>query len=349
MEKKSTKKNSSISTSKKEKTKLKMHHYYSFGFRLFINSLFFILFLVLCFITASKTIEREKTTPINYTDDNKINYKVYLKENDIYKEKYLDENRAYVASLIDHIDLDFNYIFNIEKKTDMDFTYKVMAQLIIENKNGKKYVDEEYELKEIQNKKLRNNNFINIEDSVTINYDYYNDLANRFKNKTGVEVTSYLNIYLQVDKKTSDDLNYKIVDSSKSNIKIPLSERAIEINLTTNQGVANKQVIPEGRIVFNPVYLALEIVLFLITSIYLFKLTKYLVTLMKVKTPYDKYVTKILKDYDRLIIETKTTINMSDCKVIDVDSFNELLDVRDNLKQPIIPSYYYDSLPIPNP
>ena len=332
---KTTKTNDSVSSSASN-SKFRPKHYRSFGSRVFINAVLFACFLTLCFITASKTIEREKTTPIKYTDVNKINYKVYLKDNDLYKEKYLDMNRAYVASLIDHIDLDFSYLFNMEKITNMDFNYKIMAELIIENKNGAKYVDEEYELKEIKAKELKNGGYINIDDSVTIDYDHYNNLANKFKNKTGVEVTSYLNVYLQVDKKSASNLNYKINESSRSNIKIPLSERAIEINLTTNQGTANKHVIPEGKIVFNPTYLFLEIVLFLITCVFMLKLTKYLVTLIKEKNPYDKYVAKILKDYDRLIVETKTSINMSDCKIIDVTSFNELLDVRDNLKQPII-------------
>ena len=57
------------------------------------------------------------------------------------------------------------------------------------------------------------------------------------------------------------------------------------------------------------------------------------------KSEYDIYVSKMLREYDRFIINTKTgpIISKGD-KVIEVDDFQELLDVRDNLKVPI--NYY---------
>ena len=58
--------------------------------------------------------------------------------------------------------------------------------------------------------------------------------------------------------------------------------------------------------------------------------------IIKFKTPYEKYINKLLKNYDRVIVETDAPIDLSNCKMIDVKSFNELLDVRDNLKLPII-------------
>ena len=83
-------------------------------------------------------------------------------------------------------------------------------------------------------------------------------------------------------------------------------------------------------------YLIIELVLFIITCIFLHKIIKYVLSLVVPKSSYDKYVNKILKDYDRLIVEARNTIDISECKVVDVNSFTELLDVRDNLKMPII-------------
>lgn len=65
---------------------------------------------------------------------------------------------------------------------------------------------------------------------------------------------------------------------------------------------------------------------------------KHLSKKFKKVTNYDKYVNKLLKEYDRLIIEIKTKIVMKKYNIIEVKSFTELLDVRDNLKEPII--YY---------
>ena len=56
------------------------------------------------------------------------------------------------------------------------------------------------------------------------------------------------------------------------------------------------------------------------------------------KTSYDKFVNKILKEYDRLVAETKSLPLFEKYNVMEINSFNELLDVRDNLKLPIM--YY---------
>ena len=308
----------------------------NFGTRLFFNIVFFVLFIGTCFFFATKTIEREKVIPINYTDANEVMYKVYLKPNDFYEKSYLDMNRAYVASLIDYINIDFNYSFNMQRLTKMDFNYKIMGNLIIENANGVRFIDEVYTLKDTTHKRLEDSGSLSIVDSVKVDYDHYNNIVNKFKNATGVEMVSYLNVYFVVDKESDDSLNYTIKDSTKSNIRIPLSERAIEINLTTEKGVIDKYTVPKGNVVFNPVYLAIEIVLFLLACIFFINIVSYTVPLLKKKTAYDKYIKKILKNYDRVIVETKNDLDTTDCKIIDVRDFSELLDVRDNLRLPIV-------------
>lgn len=308
----------------------------NFGTRLFFNIVFFVVFICACFVFASKTVEREKVIPIGYTDTNEVLYKVYLKPNNFYKEKYLGMNRAYVASLIDYIDVDFNYSFNMDRLTNIDFNYKIIGNLIIENTNGTKYIDEVYILQDSKYKKLEDSGSLSILESVKLDYNQFNTIANEFKTATGVEMVSYLNVYLEVDKKSAEGLGYTINDSSKTNIQIPLSERAIEINLTTNSGSITKYTSPKGNVRFNPLYLAIEIILFLISCAFLVKVISHAVSLIKVKTPYDKYIAKILKNYDRVIVETKNDLDVSNCKIIDVRDFSELLDVRDNLRLPIV-------------
>ena len=312
--------------------------YISYTSRLVFNVLLFAFFFGICLIFASKTVEREKTEPINYSDVDNTSYKVYLKQNEIYTEDYLDMNRAYVANLIDYVKIDFNYLFNIEELTNMNFDYKIIANLIIENNNGTNYVDKDFVIKDSSSKSLINSGALNINEEVSIDYDYYNSLANQFRNTTGVDTNSYLNVYMVVDKKTDQELKYTINESTKLNVQIPLSERAIEINIGTKDQTVEKQVTPKGDVVFNIEFLIAEICFFIVTCIFLSSSIKLLSLMIKIKTPYDKYVKKLLKNYDRLIVETKTLIDMNDCKVIEVKSFTELLDVRDNLKLPIL--YY---------
>ncbi len=305
-------------------------------FKLFLNIFALTLFFIPCFFFATKTFEKEKTTPINFTDTNDVKYKVYLNKNDIYHDEYLGMNRAYVANLINYFDIDFNYTFNIDNAMNMEFDYKIIANLIIENKNGTNYVDEEYIIKDSTKKSINKCRNYTINENVIIDYGYYNNLANKFKNQTGIDVNSFLNVYMLINKKTIDDNNYNIDDNSYLIIKIPLSERAIEITLDSSSQNITKQVTPKLKVKFNIKYLILGIVFFIIDCIFVIRAMMYSNMLVRKKTPYDKYVSKILKDYDRLIVETKTIIKFDNYNIIDVNSFNELLDVRDNLKLPII-------------
>ena len=73
-------------------------------------------------------------------------------------------------------------------------------------------------------------------------------------------------------------------------------------------------------------------------SVKLEKFIKYDEIFDAIEAGNDKYVNNLLKEYDRLIVETKTKLVMTKYNIIEVKSFTELLDVRDNLKEPII--YY---------
>ena len=54
------------------------------------------------------------------------------------------------------------------------------------------------------------------------------------------------------------------------------------------------------------------------------------------KNNYDKRLEKILTEYDRIIVETTTFEKVNPDKIIKIKKFEELVDVRDNLKIPIM-------------
>lgn len=327
---------SDASTKKNVKSK-KNKVYFSFKSRLTMYIVCFVILYTVCLLFASKTIEREKIAPIRYNENGSISYKVYLNENSYYTENYLDMNRAYIANLIKYIDVDFNYLFEIDKSSNIDFEYKIIGKLIIDNSNGsKKYLEKDYVILDSKNASLDNSRVLNISENVKVDYSYYNSLANNFRAEYGVETNSYLVLNLEVTSKSDENLSYKINDKNNISLRIPLSERAIEINLDSSNQDVTKQVVPKENVIFNAIPLIVEIVSFILACLFLRKVIKYVSLLIKEKTPYDKYVNKLLKDYDRLIVETHTPLDMNDYKVIEVNSFIELLDVRDNLKLPII-------------
>lgn len=324
---------------KNKKINTKSKPYIGFGGRLFINITLFITFLVLGIIFILMSLNFTKQESINYTEKSNLDYKVYLKNNDFYDTEYLGKNMLYVANLIDKIKIDFDYNFMSDKNINLDFTYKIIGKLSItdsERKNS--YFEKEYVLVDSSSLSLNKGNSQNIKQSIDVDYGYYNSLANRFKTSYGVDSSSDFTIYFVVDKDNSED---NIINNNLSmmSITIPLSEKSIEIGMDYKDIDNTSSLISKSNVIIdNIIHITIAIILIIISIIMLLKTIRLLKLLKTEKSIYDKYVNKLLTEYDRLIVETSTCPKITEENVIKINKFNELLDVRDNLKLPIM--YY---------
>ncbi len=293
-------------------------------------------------LLATKSFDYESKRTIKYWEDESVDYLVYLKPNDFYEEDYLKENMIYVASLINQIKATFNYSFQIEENTDVDFSYKVIADLVIASENGNtKYFEKPYVLVDSKEAKITDGKSIEISEEVNIDYDYYNRLANTFRTSYAVDANSYLKVYLQVDKVNGEKANFVLNDSVNVPLTIPLAERSIEISFDSQNSQIINNVPTNAELVFNLKVFIPEIVLFIASSVLLVYLINLIYNSIKRKSAYDKYIDKLLREYDRLIVETKTEPDFTEGNVIEIDKIEELLDVRDSLKLPIM---YYNAI-----
>ncbi len=338
---------------KKEKTsfevKKKHKRYVSYNTRLIVNAFIFLLCLLIVALLFSYSIQYQKEQKITYTENGVADYRVFLKENDSFPglkylgKKDLNDNKyAYVTSLIDKIEIDYDYNFDIEKNSNIDFDYNIVGELLIFDSDGKNvFYSKKYNLLNNKVKKIENDKNAKINETISLDYDKYNTIANNFKNSNGLDTVSYFKVSLIVHKQNSENENdIKLNDDKEISVTIPLSKRSITIDIEdvsispTSQTLVNKG----WKILAND-SLILLIIASLITIYFLFKTLKLLRLLHIKSSAYDKYVKKILTEYDRLIVESKTLVDFSNSNVIKTERFEELLDVHDNLQAPII---YYE-------
>ena len=301
---------------------------------------FFCLFVIigLKFINNSLSINSDEK--LHFQEKGNVKYSVCLKDNDFFEKECLDSNMSYVASLIKNISLDFNYQFNGNfDNLVSSVDYEVVAKLIIENNDTKtKYYEKEYVLAPKTSDSIKNNGTLyNLDKKININYEYYNNIATNFKSQYGVDSQSYLEVYLN----TYNNVNSKYKDiptSAQISVRIPLSQKAIEIKFNTQE--INKSIdkyITSKNIVINGYLIFIVGITFLFTSlIFLFFIFMIIKKYTKTISKYDKFINKILKEYDRLIVETATFPDEKEYNVLIINSFNELVDVRDNLRSPIM-------------
>ena len=315
--------------------------YLSYGHRIAL----FLVLILLCSIFAvfflSKSLSSKTVKQVTYQETSNLDYKVYLKKNDFYEDEYLSKNMVYVASLIKSIEIDFSYLFEIAEKSNIDFDYDIKGKLKITDSNGEHtFFEKDYTLLKAVKEKMKNGNQHKINQTINIDYGYYNNLANRFKTNYGLETNSNLIVYLTIHKKGDETNKFELDNNSDMSLTIPLSERAVNIKLDYKGINKNSQLFADSKIVISNYVDVIVGGLLILTIIGLsVPLIKLLLLIKGKQSNYDKYINKILREYDRLIVETSTAPDLEDStKIIKINSFNELLDVRDNLNLPI--KYY---------
>lgn len=301
---------------------------------------FFCLFVIIGFKFINNSLSINSDEKLHFQEKGNVKYSVCLKDNDFFEKECLDSNMSYVASLIKNISLDFNYQFNGNfDNLVSSVDYEVVAKLIIENNDTKtKYYEKEYVLAPKTSDSIKNNGTLyNLDKKINIDYEYYNNIATNFKSQYGVDSQSYLAVYLN----TYNNVNSKYKDIptfAQISVRIPLSQKAIEIKFNTQE--INKSIdkyITSKNIVINGYLIFIVGITFLFTSlIFLFFIFMIIKKYTKTISKYDKFINKILKEYDRLIVETATFPDEKEYNVLIINSFNELVDVRDNLRSPIM-------------
>ena len=308
--------------------------------RLSLCVFFFCLFVIIGFKFITNSLSINSDEKLHFQEKGNVKYSVCLKDNDFFEDECLDSNMSYVASLIKNIPLDFNYQFN-SNFDDLvsSIDYEIVAKLIIENNDTKtKYYEKEYVLSPKTTGYVKNNKALyNLDKKVNIDYEYYNSIATNFKSQYGVDSQSYLEVYLN----TYNNVNSKyknIPASAQISVRIPLSQKAIEIKFNTQEinKIIDKYITSKSIVINGYLKFIVGIFFLFISLIFLFFIFWIIKKYTKTISKYDKYINKILKEYDRLIVETSTFPDEKDYNILIINSFNELVDVRDNLHSPIM-------------
>lgn len=276
--------------------------------------------------------KNDTVTRTDYKESGTVDYKVNLNENEYYDGDFDAQDRTYVANLIDTINVHFDYSFTTTQNQNVNLNYDTKGYLVIKDGSSDSvFLEKEYDLKKAANKKQENTSKSTISEDVLIDYSYYNTLASEFKTEYGVDTKSYLRVELLVEKQATG----MELEDAEVYVDIPLSERSIsmtdhEIEVdTTNQG-DEQQKERSSRYILGFIIIGIIIVFIVVKlAIVVFQIATH-------KSQYQREVKQLLREYDRLIVETDKQPTVQGKNLILLKEFKELLDVRDNFKVPIM-------------
>ncbi len=176
--------------------------------------------------------------------------------------------------------------------------------------------------------------------NVKLNYDEYNQILNSFKKEYSMQTNGQLYVSMIVESVTTgEEYTNNIELSSDLKLTVPLLQQTVETSI-------DKNAISQSKMLSMPDYsnrvfyiicmivgiglVSLSILLTIDTIVYSIRKSK--------KNLYKTQLNKILRNHDSIIANVSTLPNTEEMNVIKVTSFDELLDVYNEVRMPI--NYY---------
>ena len=273
----------------------KLPKYFGYKSRLLIRfiPIFLLLILSVCELLYINSYLNDNS--IKYKENSSINYNVVL------KEKSKTDNKIYLVNLIDYIATNFSYNNQFSKVVDYNLNYSVYGNVDYYDKNNNLIHTTNYSFIEPTHIKGFSNKIdISTEEQKIYYKSYVEDMNNIYPDANAI-MTICLDTVLKVN-----DGQFKSSDiKSTSTITLPIKkDGSIEINknFVDKESKIYKDVNVDKRmIIITLITLIVLLIALILNVLYMLK------TLVVKKTKYQKYLEKIMDEYEEIIVESRNT------------------------------------------
>ncbi len=307
---------------------------------IFVQAVVVIVLTLAVLISAIVSVQLESRYYIGYTEGGSIDYNVFLKDNEFYEEEFLGKDQSYVASLIDRIIADYSY--EIDMDTDdvnYRYSYTIKSRLeIIDTTSNVAIFNPEKELVSVQNQSQSSSSKLRINEIVVINYDEYNDVANKFLETYDLtSMKSSIVVTLEVDV-LSDCSAFagSAVDTYTSELRIPLTTQTVNIKMTSAVPGDQSKMIACTRGAGSEAFKTTAIVLGVVDVLMILLLVAFAYLTRTPDVTYTARVKKTLAQYKSYIQKINNLFEIQSYQLIMVDTFDEMLEIRDTIQAPIL-------------
>lgn len=299
-----------------------------------------VLILFLSFgaiVLCNKSFGINISEKLDYNEKGTINYKVYLDDNSYYNKSYLDEGMQYISSIIDYIDINYNYTTTFSDTIDYNINTKAEAIItIVDTDDNNKVIYSSIEELEGFKSNDYKNNVLTTSKNYKIDYARFNKLTNEFKTRYGISAKCDLKINFYVNYSGSYKKLSSVSNSRVMSVDIPLSEQMINITKGENINNSGSYTGTSNKTIINKVLYIVSILFAIIALALLVALYKIIIKASKQTSKYEKFISKTLRQYDSYITEADKTDDTKKRTIVRVNSFKELFDVRNSIEKTII-------------
>jgi len=272
-----------------------------------------------------------------YTENSNLDYKVYLKENEFFKENYLEKDNQYIASLIEYVEANFVYeLVSSQQNVDFDYEYAIMADVEVKEK-GSHNLLYEYQEELIKNKKYSANtsNAFKINEKLSIDYNKYNDLIKKFVDTydlEGCNATLTINMYVEI---LDDEFKYNEQNKTPViTLSIPLTTKTMAIDIESN--AVNQNDINIYKTMYNSEALFGAVIFLVAGLVLILKLKRFTKDTESETALYNMKLRKIMMSYSSYIQKIGNEYDFGKRQILEVRVFEDLLQIRETINQPVL-------------
>lgn len=335
-------KNNSYTVTKKGKPA-----YSTTGFFVCVLLPFIVVFLITISLFLKSISFNTVVDYLSYNEMANVTYKVNIKENENYSDTTLDSGMNYPSSLIETVNPTFKYEFHSTEELDLEYSYTIASKYVVLDFTDEKtpLTNDSDNIDQLAKDSVKTKgSSININEAVSIDFQKYKDKANSFKQDLRIAATAKVYVYMNLHVVgIKEGMDQKYERDILQEIEIPLTDATTSIK--KNSKDLNKQdfLMSIKKFTISSIPMFIVFVILVEVDIYLFLRFIKEYKRFKTKDLYTSLVSKILKDYDRVIVRGKLDIDESKyTNVIYPETFEQLVDASINEGSPIL---YYNVMP----
>ena len=290
-------------------------------------------------ITSLVYYKLNKDTYVYYAEEGNVIHRAYLADNEFYDESYLNGSHAYVTSLIEKMTGDFTYNLKLDASdVDFKYSYKIEAQVTVAEKTaGTPIYNPVFELVP-ERTVTKKGNALSIHELVDIDFQKYNAIAKSFIDKYGLENYTSQTLYVK--------MHVEVLGMSEQFAKNNTGEYVVTLSVPLNAEVAKPSVSTSAPADLQRIlarddntktgFLIVAIILAVLSAAAGTVLIIYAYKTRDMHINYARKVQKLVSSYKSYIQKILNPFDTTGYQVLYVDTFTEMLEIRDTLQIPVL-------------
>ena len=276
---------------------------------------------------------------VKYQEDNSVNYKVFLKDNNYFESKYLEENRTYITSIIDYLQIQYRYNLEFSEKVTGKCTYYIKASIFANKPNGENgyYWSKDFILVKPKSIDVDNQENIHINEIINVDYGEYDKKLEEFKKDYSIQTDGLLKVQLVVKNNVrGKTYTNDIIVPANLSLSVPLLEKAVEASIEKN-AVSNDNTLVMVDYVKGKIRLVCRIIGIFILFLVLLLIIRIIIVRNNNRREhlYASTLKKFVDAHDSIIANVTNLPDTENYNIVKVSSFEELIDVYNEVRMPI--------------